>query len=441
MTEFGNALVSMLIPEINSTIVASLRDGCTALVKMLRSPEIMQAGEVAAIVKRELSPQMAAITTGLSRMATAVEISIGSPQGAVLGDAATHSTPTYEMLKELRFAMRLQGSRLSQGMDFFHQVAFNVLEMLERERRIEVEHEQTIRLYLKRLKNIRELMNVIISDDNSASDDTTALKKQMVTYLDLVHEAQVEFEAYMASQQNEDLPVFGPDPPPPGYAAPQNRPASPSNTFATSFPAGTFGNPHDEKGVDETFSQAMTNLCPQAASSPPSPACLKDPPEDIPFDTECVVVAQIPDFAQAHVQIVTMIDAGQVSVAQPFIPDQDDEKDLEEEIAMAKALSISELELDDRKPAAKEIHPGIAAPVDASIPTTNSVASSAGSDNESQGVSLHLNAQTEVSNLTTPHGVQDDDVSEATTVVSASAEPSSKPRRSTRSAARKSLPL
>jgi hypothetical protein len=92
MTEFGNALVSMLIPEINSTIVASLRDGCTALVKMLRSPEIMQAGEVAAIVKRELSPQMAAITTGLSRMATAVEISIGSPQGAVLGDAATHST-------------------------------------------------------------------------------------------------------------------------------------------------------------------------------------------------------------------------------------------------------------------------------------------------------------------------------------------------------------
>jgi hypothetical protein len=41
MTEFGNALVSMLIPEINSTIVASLHDGCTALVKMLRSPEIM----------------------------------------------------------------------------------------------------------------------------------------------------------------------------------------------------------------------------------------------------------------------------------------------------------------------------------------------------------------------------------------------------------------
>jgi hypothetical protein len=325
-------------------------------------------------------------------------------------------------------------------MDFFHQVAFNVLEMLERERRIEVEHEQTIRLYLKRLKNIRELMNVIISDDNSASDDTTAFKKQMVTYLDLVHEAQVEFEAYMASQQNEDLPVFGPDPPPPGYAAPQNRPASPSNTFATSFPAGTFGNPHDEKGVDETFSQAMSNMRQQAASSPPSPACLKDPPEDIPFDAECVVVAQLPDSAQANVQIVTMIGGGQVSVAQPFIPDQDDEKDLEEEIAMAKALSISELELDERKPAAKEIHSGPARSADVPIPTANSVASSAGSDNESHGVSLHLNPQAEVSNLTTPHGALDDEESEATTVVSASAEPTSKPRRSTRSAVRKSLP-
>jgi hypothetical protein len=186
MTDFtgtmGNTIISLLLPEINATIVSSLRDGSTALLKMLRSPEIMQASEVAAIVKRELSPQMSEITSGLARMATAVEFSTGSPKDSVLGDSLTHSTPTYEMLKELRFAMRLQGNRLSQGMDFFHKIGFNVLEMLERERWIELEHEQNIRLYFKRLKKIQDLMTVIISDESDASEDSPAFKQQMITY-------------------------------------------------------------------------------------------------------------------------------------------------------------------------------------------------------------------------------------------------------------------
>jgi hypothetical protein len=432
MTEFagtmGDALMSMLLPEINATIVTSLRDGCTALLKMLRSPEIMQAGEVAAIVKRELSPQMSAITSGLARMAAAVEFSIGSPQGAVLGDSATQSTPTYEMLKELRYAMRLQGNRLSQGMDFFHKIAFNVLETLERERRIELEHEQTIRLYLKRLRQIRHLMNAIISEDAAPKEDTSEFQQQMLKYIDLVHQAQVEFEAYMASQQEEELPVFGPEPAPPGYSSDrQQSPPSPSNTFATVHPVGTFGNPHAEKGVDETFSQAMSHL--GTTSRPPtrseSPAYLKDPPEEIPFEAECTVV---PASASAPVaDIVTLIGNGVVAIAQP-LQDEKDETELEDEIEMAKALSISELELDDRKPAAKELPPTLAKASDDSLPKPPPE-SAPDSENDSQGVSVLLHAQTEVSNLTAPQEGPPDDASEATTVVSSNTETPSTPYR------------
>jgi hypothetical protein len=425
----GNTIISLLLPEVNATIVSSLRDGSTALLNMLRSPEIMQASEVAAIVKRELSPQMSAITSGLARMATAVVFSTGSPKDSALGDSLTHSTPTYEILKELQFAMRLQGNRLTQGMDFFHKIEFNVLEMLERERRIELEHEQNFRLYFNRLKKIQDLMTVIISDESDTSEDSPAFKQQMITYLNLVHEAQVEFEAYMASQQESELPVYGPEPSP---LPVQPSPPSPSNTFATTSPAGTYGNPHAVKGIDETLSQAMSHLHEdrQPSSRPASPACLKDPPEEIPFNAECVVVAQVPDSVQAAVQLVILIDKGQVTVAQPMLEEQEeeDEAKLAEEIEMAKALSISELELDERKPASKPTPPRNDVQMDDSTPISTPVQQDpSASDNESHGLSLELNAQVEVSNLTTPQKLPADDESEATTVVSASVEPLSKP--------------
>jgi hypothetical protein len=166
---------------------------------------------------------------------------------------------------------------------------------------------------------------------------------------------------------------------------------------------------------------------------------LKDPPEEIPFNAECVVVAQVPDSVQAAVQLVTLIDKGQVTVAQPMLEEQEeeDEAKLAEEIEMAKALSISELELDERKPASKPTPPRNDVQMDDSTPISTPVQQDpSASGNESHGLSLELNAQVEVSNLTTPQKLPDDDESEATTVVSASVEPLSKPR--TRASLRKS---
>jgi hypothetical protein len=100
------------------------------MFKMIRAPEMTQAGEIAAIVKRELNPQMAAITTGLVRLASAVEITLGASTGSAMGDAATHSTPTFELLRELQYSMRLQAERICTGTEFLHKVGLAVLETL-----------------------------------------------------------------------------------------------------------------------------------------------------------------------------------------------------------------------------------------------------------------------------------------------------------------------
>jgi hypothetical protein len=47
-----DTVLAVMIPEIQETLVKAIQDSTRAMLKMIRSPEMTQAGEIAAIVKR-----------------------------------------------------------------------------------------------------------------------------------------------------------------------------------------------------------------------------------------------------------------------------------------------------------------------------------------------------------------------------------------------------
>jgi hypothetical protein len=267
-----------------------------------------------------------------------------------MGDAATHSTPTFELLRELQYSMRLQAERICNGTEFLHKVGLAVLETLERERWIENEHEAALRLYLKRLKSIGAFL-ATLEEENAPSSEV--LSTTLLSYVELTYKAQLEFESYMASERLVVLPSA--DEPsshslssiPPAHRSPK-APLSPSNTFATTHLATVYGNPYDERGIDETLSQALPRTRveePATKIAPRAKEDLKSPPEDLPFEAECEVVLRVDDF-ETQTEVAAMISTGEVVVAESSNANEEMELDL------AKALSLQEFDNDDRKPAA-----------------------------------------------------------------------------------------
>jgi hypothetical protein len=279
-----------------------------------------------------------------------------------LGSLAHEVSPTYELIKDTRNAIRLLGSRIANGLEYLYKVGFSIMESLSREQRIEAEHERAVRKYLKNIKAVTDLMVMITIE--TEEPESHSFTKALVRYMSLAKSAQAEFEVHFASQTEPlQQPVQGPH-------EQDGTPPSPSNTFY--FPSNDIhGNPNDERGVDETYSEAMdrysSQLNDEAVDSHDDipehtnadvGTRLKDPPEQVypslMMKAECVPVQHIPETEEQLVVVATMASQGQIIIAEPVGEGHESDEE-EEQIEVAKALSLSEYQADERKPAAADL--------------------------------------------------------------------------------------
>jgi hypothetical protein len=188
------------------------------------------------------------MSEGLLRLATSVEIALKAPPHSSLGLLAHEVSPTYELIKDTRNAIRLLESRIANGLEYMYKIGFGIMESLAREQRTEAEHERAVRKYLKNIKAVTEL--VLVAIETEEPDESHSFTKTLVRYMSLAKSAQAEFEAQFASQTEPlQQPIQGPH-------QQDGTPPSPSNTYH--FPSNDIlGNPTDERGVDETYSEAM----------------------------------------------------------------------------------------------------------------------------------------------------------------------------------------
>jgi hypothetical protein len=197
-----------IFPEIQETIISAIRDQTEAMTRLLRHPERIQAGEIANVVKKHLNPSLNAMSEGLLRLATSVEVALKAPPHSSLGSLAHEVSPTYELIKDTRNAIRLLGSRIANGLEYLYKVGFSIMESLSREQRIEAEHERAVRKYLKNIKAVTDLVMITIETKEPESHSFT---KALVRYMSLAKSAQAEFEAHFASQTEPlQQPVQGP---------------------------------------------------------------------------------------------------------------------------------------------------------------------------------------------------------------------------------------
>jgi hypothetical protein len=134
-----------IFPDIQDTIINAIRDQTEAMTRLLSRPERIQAGEIANLVKKHFSPSMNAMAEGLLRLATTVELALKAPAHSSLGSLAHDVSPTYELLKDTRNAIRLLGGRIASGLEYLHKMGFEIMESLSREQRIEATHERAVR--------------------------------------------------------------------------------------------------------------------------------------------------------------------------------------------------------------------------------------------------------------------------------------------------------
>jgi hypothetical protein len=85
-------------------------------------------------------------------------------------------------------------------------------------------------------------------------------------------------------------------------------------------------------------------------------AGLKDPPEQVypslMMEAECVLAQKLPETEEQLVMLVaTMASQGQIIIAEPVEAAHENDEE-EEQLEVAKALSLSEYQADERKPAA-----------------------------------------------------------------------------------------
>lgn len=421
-----------IFPEIQETIVTAIRDQTEAMTRLVTSPARVQAGEIANVVKKHLSPAMNAMSEGLIRLATSVELALNAPSHSTFGSIAHDVSPTYELLKDTRNAIRILGARITNGLEFMHKIGFEIVESLSREQRIEAAHEKAVRKYLKNIKVVTNLVQTAVDAENPG--ESQSFTKAIVRYMSLVKSAQAEFESHFASHtEPSPLPTYGPQ-------QQDGTPLSPSNTFHNPC-QHTHGNPHDEKGVDETLSEALENYESQRPQSDENVTTdLKDPPEQIypslMMEAKCVPAELAPATEEQLVVVATMASQGQIVIAEPVCEEEDDEEQLE----VAKALSLSEFQSDERKPAAIQQQPSVlneitpvkeltelteaqveqlgADPLRAYTATTNNSQDDAAvnplaetdSEDGSKSVSIYCRASNmrDVSNLTFPTGVGHD---------------------------------
>jgi hypothetical protein len=290
------------------------------------------------------------MSEGLLRLATTVELALNAPSHSTMGSIAHDISPTYyELLKDTRNAIRILGARITNGLEYMHKIGFEIVESLSREQRIEAMHEKAVRKYLKNIKVVSNLVQAAVATEDPG--ESQSFTKAMIRYMSLVKSAQAEFEAHFASHtEPSPLPTHGP-------RDQDGTPLSPSNTFHNPC-QNTHGNPHDEKGVDETLSEAMEHYESQLPPMDENSATnLKDPPEQIypslMMEADCVPANLAPQTEEQLVVVATMASQGQIVIAEPVCEEEDDEEQLE----VAKTLSLSEFQNDERKPAATQQPP------------------------------------------------------------------------------------
>jgi hypothetical protein len=171
----------------------------------------------------------------------------------------------------------------------------------------------------------------------------------------LAKAAQAEFEAHFASQtEPQEQSVHSPK-------TQDESPLSPSNTFHSPV-NNVYGNPRAETGVDETYSEAIARFDQQNYPGGKVPGALKDPPEEtyplLMMKAECTQVEENAGTEEQLLVVATLASQGQLIIAEPVTDnanvdgyDQTNVDD-DEQIEVAKALSLSEYQADERKPAA-----------------------------------------------------------------------------------------
>jgi hypothetical protein len=348
-----------IFPEIQDTIITSIRDQTEAMTRLIAHPGRFQAGEIAKVVKEHLAPSMNAMSEGLLRLATTVELALNAPAHSTMGSIAHDVSPTYELLKDTRNAIRLLGGRMASGLDYMQKVGFEIMEFLSRERRIGASHEMAVRKYLKSIKVVTELVQVAVETEDPG--ESHSFTNAILRCMSLVKSAQAEFENYFSGHTNPTPPLAD------SVQDGSGTPLSPSNTFYNPG-QNIYGNLHEEKGVDQTLSEAMEhydgqhrlheessgNNSNQNPTEEDPVASRKDPPEQIypslMMRAECAPVTSNSPTEEQLVVVATMASQGQIVIAEP-VAEEDDE---EEQLEVAKALSLSEFHSDERKPAAAQ---------------------------------------------------------------------------------------
>jgi hypothetical protein len=168
-----------IFPEIQETIVTAIRDQTEAMTRLVTSLARVQAGEIANVVKKHLSPAMNAMSEGLLRLATTVELALNAPSHSTMGSIAHDVSPTYELLKDTRNAIRILGARITSGLEFMHKIGFEIVESLSREQRIEASHEKAVRKYLKNIKVVTNLVQAAVDTENPG--ESQSFTKAIIT--------------------------------------------------------------------------------------------------------------------------------------------------------------------------------------------------------------------------------------------------------------------
>lgn len=175
------------------------------MTRLLTHPGRIQAGEIANVVKKHLAPSMNAMSEGLLRLATTVELALNAPSHSTMGSIAHDVSPTYELLKDTRNAIRLLGGRMASGLDYMQKVGFEIMEFLSRERRIGASHEMAVRKYLKSIKLVTELVQV--AADTEDPGESHSFTKAILRYMSLVKSAQAEFEKHLSGHTDPTPPL------------------------------------------------------------------------------------------------------------------------------------------------------------------------------------------------------------------------------------------
>ena len=208
MTKMGHVMLEELIPIVRDAVKEAvetssvytqevlqrtLKDHNRALLQMITAPSRTYAGEIASATMNMLAPVLEALSTGIARVATLIELATASQEYSALGSVTHGVTSTSISLNEIKHALRSVNCQVSKGYDMFQEMVKELRTAMASEIRMETKKEAQARTYFREMGLMRQLYIQRIPEAAESPQ-----LKAMQDYIEAMGQVQLHFQEHFS---------------------------------------------------------------------------------------------------------------------------------------------------------------------------------------------------------------------------------------------------